>query len=158
MQDQPTPTEILAAVARFLKETVAAETTGHTSFTARVAANALEMMGRQLTLAPTAEAEEQTRLEAILNASGDLPALNAELARRIAAGDLDPTDPPVADHLWTTTLAKLAVDQPNYWGYRAALAERAEPSPSSPVAKTTGEEDPKGVEGAAAALLQGGAT
>ena len=48
MQDQPTPTEVLAAVARFLKDTVAAETTGHTSFTARVAANALEMMGRQL--------------------------------------------------------------------------------------------------------------
>ena len=56
MQDQPTPTEVIAAVARFLKETVAAETAGHTAFTARVAANALEMMGRQLDLAPAAEA------------------------------------------------------------------------------------------------------
>ena len=124
MQDQPAPTEILAAVARFLKETVAAETTGHTSFTARVAANALEMMGRQLALAPAAEAEEKARLETILNITGDLAELNAEFARRIALGKLDPLESGVADHLWTTTLAKLAVDQPNYWGYRAALATR----------------------------------
>ncbi len=124
MQDQPSPIEVLAAVARFLKETVAAETTGHTSFTARVAANALEMMGRQLTDAPTAEAEELIRLESILNATGDLPALNAELAQRISSGELDPAAPAIAEHLWTTTLAKLAVDQPNYWGYRAALAAR----------------------------------
>jgi hypothetical protein len=124
MQDQPTPTEVLAAVARFLKETVAAETTGHTSFTARVAANALEMMGRQLTQAPSAEADEQARLELILETTGDLATLNAEFARRIASGTLDPAAPPIADHLWTTTLAKLAVDQPNYWGYRAALAAR----------------------------------
>ena len=125
MQDQPGPTEILAAVARFLKGTVAAETTGHTSFNARVAANALEMMIRQFDLAPAAEAAERARLEAILCTPGELVELNAEFARRIAAGELDPADPAVADHLWTTTLAKLAVDQPNYWGYRAALATRA---------------------------------
>ena len=125
MQDQPSPTEVLAAVARFLKETVASETTGHTSFTARVAANALEMMARQIDLAPAAETEELARLKRILGLNGDLAALNAELARRIAEGDLDPTTTDVVNHLWTTTLAKLAVDQPTYWGYRAALAARA---------------------------------
>ena len=124
MQDQPSPTEVLAAVARFLKETVAAETTGHTSFTARVAANALEMMGRQIEQAPKAETDELGSLETILGASGSLAELNAEFAHRIAAGALDPATPKVAEHLWTTTLAKLAVDQPNYWGYRAALAAR----------------------------------
>ncbi len=39
---------------------------------------------------------------------------------------MDLETPGLADHLWETTLAKLAVDQPNYWGYRAALAERGE--------------------------------
>ena len=39
MPDQPTPSEVLAAVARFLKEVVAAQTAGHTSFNARVAAS-----------------------------------------------------------------------------------------------------------------------
>jgi hypothetical protein len=125
MQDRPTPSEILGAVAAFLKDVVARETQGSTAFQARVAANALEMMRRQLDLAPSAEARELASLRTILNAEGDLADLNAELARRLAAGELDLATPGVADHLWDVTLAKLAVDQPTYWGYRAALSERA---------------------------------
>jgi len=126
MQDQPGPGEILAAVARFLKEEVAPATAGHTSFQARVAANALEMMRRQLDLAPAEEKAEHARLKALLGMDGDLAVLNAELAHRIEAGDLDFSTPGLADHLWATTLAKLAVDQPSYAAYRATLAERGE--------------------------------
>ena len=126
MQDDPKPVEILSAVARFLKDTVAAETTGHTSFNARVAANALEMMRRQLELAPAAETAEHVRLKALLKSDGDLNALNSELCRRLKAGELNLQSPGLAEHLWETTLAKLSVDQPNYWGYRAALAARAQ--------------------------------
>ena len=125
MQDQPTPSEVIGAVAAFLKTVVAAETTGATSFQARVAANALEMMRRQLDLAPTADAAEQERLKVLLGHDGDLLKLNAELSRRIAAGEMDLTTPGLSDHLWAVTLAKLAVDQPTYAAYRASLAERA---------------------------------
>lgn len=125
MQDQPSPSEVLAAVARFLKEVVAAETAGHTSFNARVAANALEMMRRQLDLAPAGEAAEREHLAALLASDGDLAALNTELCRRLQAGEMGLETPGLAAHLWQITLAKLAVDQPTYWGYRAALAERA---------------------------------
>jgi hypothetical protein len=124
MQDHPHPSEIIAAVARFLKAEVIPELAGRTAFNTRVAANALEMMTRQLDTQPAAEAAELEALKAILGADGDLATLNAELARRLAAGELDLATPGVADHLWTTTLAKLYVDQPTYWGYRAALAER----------------------------------
>ena len=130
MQDQPTPSEVIGAVALFLKTVVAAETTGATSFQARVAANALEMMRRQLDLAPAEEAAELARLKALLGADGTLLELNAELARRIAARTLDLTTPGLKDHLWSTTLAKLAVDQPTYAAYRATLAERAPAEPS----------------------------
>jgi Domain of unknown function (DUF6285) len=126
MQDQPSPSEVLAAVARFLKEEVAPATAGHTSFQVRVAANALEMMRRQLDLAPEAEKAEHARLKALLGVDGDLPSLNAELSRRIEAGDLDLAAPGLADHLWAVTVAKLAVDQPTYAAYRATLAERGE--------------------------------
>ena len=126
MQDEPKPVEVLSAVARFLKETVAAETTGHTSFNARVAANALEMMRRQLELAPPAETAEHARLKTLLNSDGDLAALNAELCRRLKTGELNLQSPGLAEHLWETTLAKLSVDQPTYWGYRAALVHRAQ--------------------------------
>ncbi len=124
MQDQPTPSEVIGAVATFLKTVVTAETTGATSFQARVAANALEMMRRQLDLSPAADAAEQQRLTALLGHGGDLLALNTELSQRIAAGQMDLTTPGLSDHLWATTLAKLAVDQPTYAAYRASLAER----------------------------------
>ena len=124
MQDQPTPSEILAAVARFLRETVAPATTGHLSFNARVAANALEMSRRQIERDAPEAAAEAARLRSILDMDGDLAGLNAELCARLASGAVTLETPGLVDHLWTVTLAKLAVDQPSYWGYRAALAER----------------------------------
>jgi hypothetical protein len=103
---------------------VAAQTTGATSFQARVAANALEMMRRQLDLAPAEDAAELARLKVLLGTEGSLAELNVELARRIEAGELDLTTPGLSDHLWATTMAKLAVDQPTYAAYRAELASR----------------------------------
>jgi hypothetical protein len=128
MQDQPSPSEIIGAVAAFLKNVVAAETTGATSFQARVAANALEMMKRELDTTPVEDAAELARLKALLGRDGGLFELNAELSRRIEAGEIDLATPGLKEHLWATTLAKLAVDQPTYGGYRAALAERSTPS------------------------------
>jgi hypothetical protein len=124
MQDEPHPDEILTRVANFLKGPATRESGPHITFQLRVAANAIEICQRHLTLAPKAEAEEMDRLRALLNTDGDLPTLNRELAMRIRAGRLTLETPGLADHLWATTMAKLAVDQPNYSGYRAALAER----------------------------------
>jgi hypothetical protein len=124
MQDEPRPDEILTRIAGFLKGPASRETGPHISFQLRVAANATEICQRQLTLSPKADAEELERLRALLHSDGDLMALNRELARRIRDGELTLESPGLADHLWATTLAKLAVDQPNYSGYRAALAER----------------------------------
>jgi hypothetical protein len=125
MQDEPRPDEILTRVANFLKGPATRETGAHISFQLRVAANAIEICQRQLTLAPKADAEELTRLRTLLGTEGDLPTLNRELARRIREGDLTLESPGLSEHLWATTLAKLAVDQPTYAGFRAALAERA---------------------------------
>jgi hypothetical protein len=124
MQDEPRPDEILTRVANFLKGPAVRESGPHISFQIRVAANAIEICQRQLTLAPKAEAEELARLRALLSLDGDLPTLNRELARRIRDGELTLETPGLSEHLWATTLAKLAVDQPTYGGYRAALAER----------------------------------
>jgi hypothetical protein len=91
-----------------------------------VAANALEMMKRELDTAPAEDAAELARLEALLGHGGSLFELNVELCQRIEAGRIDLTTPGLKDHLWATTFAKLAVDQPTYGGYRAALAERGQ--------------------------------
>ena len=125
MQDEPRPPEILAAVATFLKAAATRESGPHVAFQLRVCANAVEICQRHLDLAPEAEAEELARLRALLAMDGDLPTLTRVLSDRIREGSMDLAWPGLAEHLWATTLAKLAVDQPNYSGYRAALAERA---------------------------------
>jgi hypothetical protein len=124
VQDRPTPSEVIGSVAAFLKTTVAAQTTDATSFQARVAANALEMMKRELDLAPAEDAAEHARLKALLGTDGPLFDLNAELSRRIAEGEIDTASPELIAHLWATTMAKLAVDQPTYASYRDELAKR----------------------------------
>jgi hypothetical protein len=122
MQDQPRPDEILAAIAAFLRDTVMAKTDPHTAFQARVAANAVDLVRRHLELGAPGEAAELERLQALLGHSGTLPALNAELADALASGAKGPATPGVSAHLLASTLEKLRVDQPNYSGYRAALA------------------------------------
>ena len=71
---------------------------------------------------PGADAAEVERLTKLLGHDGDLAALNAELAGKIAEGSLTLETPGVKDHLWATTLAKLAVDQPQYGSYKREAA------------------------------------
>ena len=50
--------------------------------------------------------------------------LNRALADRIAKGELDLQTPGFAEHLWQTTMDKLAVDQPNYAAYKRELGSK----------------------------------
>ncbi len=59
-----------------------------------------------------------TRLAALLGTQGSLLDLNRSLAERIGSGELDLGTPGLSDHLWQTTMDKLAVDQPNYGSYK----------------------------------------
>ncbi|WP_219217190.1 DUF6285 domain-containing protein [Variovorax boronicumulans] len=124
MQDRPSPTELLEAVAAFLREQVVPASSGALAFHARVAANALDIARRELLAeADTSQAaEERASLQALLGSTEpDLDALQRTLCRRIADGALDLATPGLADHLWRTTRAKLAVDQPGYGSYRRSL-------------------------------------
>ena len=57
-------------------------------------------------------------------ADGSLADLNRALADKIAAGEANLQTPGLADHLWQTTLAKLAVDQPNYGSYKREVGTK----------------------------------
>ena len=126
MQDQPTPAEMLPPIVAFLKGDVLPKLSGRDLFQLRVAINALELVGRQLTLAPASDAAELARLAALLGHDGTLEALNAELAERVASGELTLDTPGLADHLRATAMEKLAVDQPRYAAYQRALAGAVE--------------------------------
>jgi hypothetical protein len=118
MQDEPTLTELTKAVADFLRGEIAPLIAGHQAFKLRVATNMLDLVVRQLTLEGESEAAEAARLKALLGIDGSLIELNRQLAERIASGEVDLQTPGLADHLWQTTLDKLAVDQPNYASYK----------------------------------------
>ncbi len=124
MQDEPTPVELVKAVADFLRNDIAPAISGHNAFKLRVSINALDLVTRQLTLQAGGEATEAERLAQLLAIQGPLGELNRALAERIAKGEVDLQTPGLAAHLWQTTLDKLAVDQPNYASYRRELERK----------------------------------
>lgn len=126
MQDQPTAIEIVDIVAEFIRVHAIPQLKGHAAFHALVAANALDIVKRELKIAPKAESEELQRLKALLGHDGTLDALNRELCQKIEDGKLTLETPGLADHLWDITMTKLAIDQPKYSGYRRALEEMGE--------------------------------
>ena len=124
MQDEPTPEELIKAVAEFLRAEIAPQISGHAAFKLRVSLNALDLVTRQLVLEQGSDAAEAARLTKLLGEEGKLGDLNRTLADRIAKGEIDLKTPGLADHLWRTTMDKLAVDQPNYASYRRELERK----------------------------------
>ena len=121
MQDEPTPIELTRSVADFLRNDITPMISGHNAFKLRVAINILDLVTRQLTLAEASDAAEAQRLTTLLGSEGSLNEQNRALAEAIASGEVDLSTPGLSDHLWQTTLAKLAVDQPNYASYKREL-------------------------------------
>lgn len=115
--------------AALLEEQVRlARASGMTSvFAEKVAANALGIAERERALGPAFAAEEHARLVQLLSRDGPLAELNAALAHELRGGSLAPSDDRLLEHLITTTLAKLAVDQPTYAGFRALTEGKARP-------------------------------
>jgi hypothetical protein len=125
VHDRPTTAQLVAAVRDFLEKVAQPELRGHSAFHARVAVNALAIVERELSHGAQQDAAERERLCALLGRDGPLEAQNRELCRAIRAGAISLDTPGLLDHLRATTLAKLAVDQPGYSGYKRAL-ERVE--------------------------------
>jgi uncharacterized protein DUF6285 len=124
MQDEPTPTELIKAVADFLRTEITPAIKGHNAFKLRVGINALDLVTRQLALQGPGEAAEAVRLKALLGIDGSVMELNRALAEKIASGEVDLNTPGLKEHLWQTTMDKLAVDQPNYGSYKRELGQK----------------------------------
>ena len=121
MMDKPSLVEIITAVREFIENKAMPELTGRTAFHARVAANALGIVLREIEMGPRANAEEIVRLQALLGREGSLEDLNAMLAVRIQSGDIGLETPGLGEHLKLTTIDKVKIDQPKYSGLATAL-------------------------------------
>jgi hypothetical protein len=127
MQDRPTALELLDAVQRFLEQQVVPLLDGPRQFHARVAANVLGIVARELQHEPHHLWAEWHRLRGLLGGDATVPAdgaalaadvraRNLMLAERIRRGDADhePFRGLVLAHLHATTREKLTVANPRY--------------------------------------------
>lgn len=114
--------ELVKAVQSFIETKAMPELKGHTAFHARVAANALGIVARELEFGPKAADAEKTQLVTLLGHDGALDDLNRELCKQIRDGKINVESDALRQHLELMTLDKVAIDQPNYSGLKIAKA------------------------------------
>jgi hypothetical protein len=125
VNDAPAAEDLLRAVERFLEREVVPRLEGVPKFHARVAANVVAMVAREIETADAHESGEWERLGALLESEAPCPAdralrrgglldRNDDLARRIRAGEADagPWRRAVLAHLRKTVADKLSVARP----------------------------------------------
>jgi hypothetical protein len=131
MQDRPTCDELLGAVEAFLNDIVTNDH-GARRFQARVAANAIRMVRRELPREERALAREVAALRQLLGSTrgaglaesqrsalrDEIARANATLCERIRRGDADaaPFRQEVLTHLRATVREKLQVSNPRWAG------------------------------------------
>ena len=120
--DMPRADELLLSVRDFLREDVMSATSGRTQFLARVAGNSLDIVDRELALGPACREGERERLAALCGHPGSLGDLRWELVRGLRDGSRSLDDPALIEHLRTTVVNQIAIDQPRYSGFKTALA------------------------------------
>jgi hypothetical protein len=116
-QDRPTASELLSAIADFLREEAMPaldRAEPRLGFQMRVAVNSLAILEREGRLGPAADAREQARLVTLLGRDGTLDELNRELARQLRAGQRDERDAALMAHLEATVADKIAIANPKW--------------------------------------------
>jgi hypothetical protein len=108
--DVPSARELVESVREWLERDVMTGTSGRMQFNARVAANVLAIVERELEVGTQQSAAHAARL-AEFDCTTD-----ADLARRIRSGELDDRLPEVRAAVFASVLDKLAVANPKYAG------------------------------------------
>lgn len=113
--------DLLDLAVAYLRDDLRPTLEGRHRFLTLVAANALDIVTRELRLGPSAAHREAGRLRSLLAETGDRDALNRALCDALADGRFDESTPGLLDHLFATTMDRLAIDQPRYAAYRREL-------------------------------------
>jgi len=107
-------TEELAESVRLWIDEIRPTLDPRNAFLARVAANAMATIGRELTRGAATEATAVARMGDVLGRTGSYAELNAELCARIRSGELTVETPGLLPALRVMASDQLAIDQPNY--------------------------------------------
>lgn len=111
MAEQVEAVTLVHAVADFIKS-IEGELSGRSAFHAKVAANALGIVARELEQQP--RAAELAALAGFMGHDAGLDGLRAELCGRLRNGQLTPETPGLLEALQAVVVAKLSVDNPRY--------------------------------------------
>jgi hypothetical protein len=107
-------TEELAESVRLWIDEIRPMLDPRNQFLARVAANAMATIHRELTQGPAAEAAATARMAEVLGHGGSFAELNSELCARIRAGELTVDSPGLLAALQVMARDQIAIDQPSY--------------------------------------------
>ena len=113
MITHPRTEELVEAVAGWI-DAIRPSLDPRNAFLARVAANALATVRRELTQGPAAEATAARLMAELLGHDGSHAELNAELCAAIRSGDLTVESPGLLATLQTMARDQIAIDQPSY--------------------------------------------
>jgi hypothetical protein len=109
----PRTEELVESVALWIEQ-IRPTLDPRNAFLARVAANALATVRREITDGPAAEAEAVARMAAVLGHAGGHAELNSELCARIRSGELTVETPGLLTALTVMAKRQIAIDQPSY--------------------------------------------
>lgn len=122
--DMPDTVELLTSVTQFLRGDVMAATSGRENFLARVAANTLEIVRREVELAGEHRHLELGLLNQLAGIAGDdVVTLRWTLVNALRA-DLPLDDPALQQYLRTSVANQVAIDQPRYSGFKTAVERK----------------------------------
>ena len=113
MNTHPRTEELARSVAMWIDE-IRPSLDPRNAFLARVAANALATVGRELTDGPAAEAQAIAGMSRVLGHDGGFVDLNSELCARIRAGEFTVETPGLLTILTAIAQNQIAIDQPSY--------------------------------------------
>ena len=122
MSAHPPTGELLESVAHFLRDELLPSLGGAQGFKLRISINAIDLVRREIDLQGAADERERARLAELVGGAS-LEAMRQALCEKIASGALTLDHPGLRQHLRATAMDRLAIDQPSYSAYRAAITQ-----------------------------------
>ena len=119
--DIPRIDELVTSVRDYLREDVMQATNGRTNFLARVASNSLDVALRELAVGDQHRSLQADRLRRLFGQDGDLESLRWALVNRLRENEIALDHPGLAEYLRESVVNQVAIDQPNYSGFKTAL-------------------------------------
>lgn len=120
--DMPSTEELVTSVRDFLLDDVMAETSGRSSFLARVASNSLDIVLREFAIGPEHQRLEKERLSNLFDVDADLDDLRWRLVNELRSGEMSLDNAELQLHLRQTVVNQIAIDQPKYTGFKRAAS------------------------------------